>query len=129
MIGCTLHGMTPRVTLEKIPLDVLCDIWEVFGHVEHLTCERVSDPQQVCLVLFLADEYLCTCSTLPAGVIDISYCLLSPQQHPPLIFCFTAFLNSLHVSCTASFFYSSVYLSAVNVPHISLSLFTVGTNP
>ena len=77
MIGCTLHGVTPRVTLEKIPLDVLCDIWEVFDHVEHLTFERVSDPQQACLVLFLADECLFTCSTLPAGVIGISYGLLS----------------------------------------------------
>ena len=36
------------ITLEKIPLDVLCELWEVFDHTEHLNCERVSDPQQAC---------------------------------------------------------------------------------
>ena len=52
LICCTVHGVPHSVTLEAIPLDVLCEIWEAFDHVEHLTCERVSDPQQVCLVQF-----------------------------------------------------------------------------
>ena len=52
LICCTVHGVPHQVTLGAIPLDMLCEIWEVFDHVEHLTCERVSDPQQVCLAQF-----------------------------------------------------------------------------
>ena len=63
VICCTVHGVPHQVTLEAIPLDVLCEIWEAFDHVEHFTCERVSDPQQVCLVLFLTYNCLCVCST------------------------------------------------------------------
>ena len=45
VIDYVVQGMTPRVILETIPLDVLCDIW-TSDHVEQLTCE-VTDPQQV----------------------------------------------------------------------------------
>ena len=53
LLGCTVHGVPHKVILEVMPLDVLCEIWELFDHVEHLTCERLSDPQQVFLLLFL----------------------------------------------------------------------------
>ena len=122
-----MHGVTPQITLEKIPLDVLCEIWEVFDHVTHLTCERVSDPQQVCSFSMNICEHVVHC-LLESLEYHIVYIALK-QQQTPLIFCLTAFLDSLHVSCTASFFYSSAYLSDDNVPHISLSLFIVGTKP
>ena len=48
----TVHAVPHQVTFETIPLDVLCEIWELFDHVEYLTCERMSGPQQVCLVQF-----------------------------------------------------------------------------
>ena len=85
-------------------------------------------------------RYALCCSWLMNVCLHVVHCLLVSleyhmvylalkQQHLPLIFCFTAFLDSLHISCTASFFYSSAYLSDDNAPHISLSLFTVGTKP
>ena len=46
--GCLLYAMPSQITLEAIPVDVLCEIWEVLDNVEHLTCERVSDPHKVC---------------------------------------------------------------------------------
>ena len=54
--GCSLHGMPSQITLEAIPVDVLCEIWEVFDNVEHLTCERVSDPHKVCCYCVVCDS-------------------------------------------------------------------------
>ena len=59
-----MHSVPDQVTLEAIPLDVLCEIWEVFDHVEHLICERVSDPQQVCVTCVVPDLQMFICSTL-----------------------------------------------------------------
>ena len=37
-----------RVTLDKVPLDVMCDVG-IFEHVKELKCTNIRDPQQVCL--------------------------------------------------------------------------------
>ena len=56
--GCSLHEMPSQITLETIPVDVLCEIWEVFDNVEHLTCERVSDPHKVCRNWVVCDLWM-----------------------------------------------------------------------
>ena len=56
--GCSLHGMPSQITLEAIPVDVLCEIWEVLDNVEHLTCERVSDPHKVCRNCVVCDSWM-----------------------------------------------------------------------
>ena len=38
-----------RVTLDKVPLDVVCDVVGAFEHVKELQCTGIKDPQQVCL--------------------------------------------------------------------------------
>ena len=38
-----------RVTLSRIPLDVVCGIVDYFEHVEELECENIMAPQQVCV--------------------------------------------------------------------------------
>ena len=38
-----------RVTLDKVPLDVVCDVVGFFGHVKELECAYIRDPQQVSL--------------------------------------------------------------------------------
>ena len=38
-----------RVTLSRIPLDVVCGIVDYFEHVEELECENIKAPQQVCV--------------------------------------------------------------------------------
>ena len=38
-----------RVTLDKVPLDVVCVIVGIFKHVKELKCTDIRDPQQVCL--------------------------------------------------------------------------------
>ena len=41
-----------RVSLVRIPLDVVCEAVEFFGHVKELKCEYLMYPQEVCCVLF-----------------------------------------------------------------------------
>ena len=50
--------MPSQITLEAIPVDVLCEIWEVLDNVEHLTCERVSDPHKVCHNCVVCDSWM-----------------------------------------------------------------------
>ena len=38
-----------RVTLDEVPLDVVCDVVVIFEHVKELKCTDIKDPQQVCL--------------------------------------------------------------------------------
>ena len=38
-----------RVTLDEVPLDVVCDVVGFFKHVKELKCTDMRDPQQVCL--------------------------------------------------------------------------------
>ena len=40
-----------RVSLERIPLNFVCDAVEFFEHVKKLNCTDISDPQQVCLAV------------------------------------------------------------------------------
>ena len=56
--GCSLHAMPSQITLEAIPVDVLCEIWEVLDNVEHLTCERVSNPHKVCHNCVVCDSWM-----------------------------------------------------------------------
>ena len=84
VIDYVVQGMTPRVTLKTIPLDVLCDIWELFDHVEQLIYE-VTDPQQVCMPCVVPSWWMFRCSTLFGCVIWIWYCLLSSETTATLI--------------------------------------------
>ena len=36
-----------RMTLDGVPLDLVCDVVKVFEHVEELNCQNIKDPQQV----------------------------------------------------------------------------------
>ena len=38
-----------RVTLDEVPLDVVCDVVGIFEQVKELKCTNIRDPQQVCL--------------------------------------------------------------------------------
>ena len=94
-----MHGVPHQVTLEAIPLDMLCVIWEVFDHVEHLTCERVSDPQQVCLMQF---RMLCVVHYL----VVTFQCLqvsLKQQQLKYILFHHYAFRVSPSETCLYSY--------------------------
>ena len=42
-----------RVTLEDVPLDVVCGAVDYFEHVEELNCVYIRAPQQVHLLLVL----------------------------------------------------------------------------
>ena len=38
-----------RVTLDRVPLDGVCDVVGIFEHMKELKCTDIRDPQQVCL--------------------------------------------------------------------------------
>ena len=42
-----------RVTLENVPLDLVCGVVDSFEHVEELKCQYISSPQQVHLLVVL----------------------------------------------------------------------------
>ena len=46
-----------RVTLEGIPLDLVCGVVDYFDHVEELKCWSISAPQQVRLLFVLHRVY------------------------------------------------------------------------
>ena len=50
-----------RVTLSRVPLDVVCGVVDYFEHVKELKCEDIKDPQQVRLYIFyiLVVHYVC----------------------------------------------------------------------
>ena len=50
-----------RVTLSRVPLDVVCGVVDYFEHVEELKCVNIKDPQQVRLYIFyiLVVHYVC----------------------------------------------------------------------
>ena len=56
--GNLVPRSTERVSLVRIPLDVVCEAVEFFGHVKELECENLMNPQQVCCVLF--DNHMST---------------------------------------------------------------------
>ena len=41
-----------RVTLSRVPLDVVCGVVDYFEHVEELKCEDMKNPQQVRLYIY-----------------------------------------------------------------------------
>ena len=47
--GNLVQTSLERVTLDKVPLDVVCDVVGIFEHVKELKCTDIRDPQQVCL--------------------------------------------------------------------------------
>ena len=55
-----------RVTLELVPLDLVCGVVDYFEHVEELKCVNIEDPQQVC-VYFLCVHYICRLGSLAAN--------------------------------------------------------------
>ena len=42
-----------RVTLLRVPLDLVCGAVDYFEHVEELKCEDIKDPQQVCVYNYI----------------------------------------------------------------------------
>ena len=49
--GSLVQRSVERVTLNKVPLDLVCNAVEFFEHVKDLECTCISDPQQVCLAV------------------------------------------------------------------------------
>ena len=49
--GSLVQRSVERVTLNSIPLDLVCDAVGFFEHVKELKCTDISDPQQVCLAV------------------------------------------------------------------------------
>ena len=43
-----------NVTLSWVQLDVMCDVVEIFEHVNELQCMKISDPQEVSLLYALS---------------------------------------------------------------------------
>ena len=53
-----MHRSIARVTLDEVPLDVVCDVVTFFESVEEVTCVDIMDPQQVCLcIMFVAHTH------------------------------------------------------------------------
>ena len=50
-----------RVTLSRVPLDVVCGVVDYFEHVEELKCQDIWAPQQVHLLVVL---HRCVYSTV-----------------------------------------------------------------
>ena len=50
--GNLVQRSVERVSLVRIPLDVVCEAVEFFGHVKELECKKLRHPQEVCCVLF-----------------------------------------------------------------------------
>ena len=46
-----MTGGVQQVTVRGVPLDVLCDMLQVFEPVEQLVCLDVKDPQEVSLAV------------------------------------------------------------------------------
>ena len=55
-----------RITLFRVPLDVVCGVVDYFEHVEELKCENIKAPQQV-FVYFLCVHYVCRLGSLAAN--------------------------------------------------------------
>ena len=47
--GNLVQRSVERVSLDKIPLDFVCEALKFFGHVKELECRDIMNPQQVCL--------------------------------------------------------------------------------
>ena len=45
-----MRECTERITLNLSPLDVVCDIVEIFEHIKELQCMRISNPLKVWLL-------------------------------------------------------------------------------
>ena len=43
-----------NVTLNRVQLDVMCHVVEIFEHVKELQCMNISDPQEVLLLYALS---------------------------------------------------------------------------
>ena len=46
-----MQSSVERVSLDKIPLDFVCEALKFFGHVEELECTDIKNPQQVCMCI------------------------------------------------------------------------------
>ena len=49
LAGNLVQRSIERVTLDKVPLDVVCGVVGFFEHVKDLQCWNIKAPQQVCL--------------------------------------------------------------------------------
>ena len=47
--GNLVQRSIERVSLDEVPLDVMCDVVGFFEHVKELKCTDIRAPQQVCL--------------------------------------------------------------------------------
>ena len=46
-----------NITLNPVPLDVVCDVVEIFEHAKEIHCTNISDPQEVWLLYAAMHTY------------------------------------------------------------------------
>ena len=54
-IGDDTEQHLKSITLNRVRLDVVCDVVEIFEHMKELQCIEISDPQEVWLLY----SYMC----------------------------------------------------------------------
>ena len=54
-IGDDTQQHLESITLNRVTLDVVCDVVEIFEHMKELQCIGISDPQEVWLLY----SYMC----------------------------------------------------------------------
>ena len=60
--GNLVQRSVERVSLDKIPLNFVCEALKFFGQVKELECRSIRDPQQVCLcIVWQANEHGSIC--------------------------------------------------------------------
>ena len=47
-VGGSAQECMESISLERVPLDVVCDVVRIFEHVKELQCTDITNPLEVC---------------------------------------------------------------------------------
>ena len=57
-VGGGTQEHVKNITLERVSLDVVCDVVEIFEHAKEIQCTHISDPQEVWLLYAAMHTYI-----------------------------------------------------------------------
>ena len=57
-VGGGTQEHVKNITLERVSLDVVCDVVEIFEHAKEIQCIHISDPQEVWLLYAAMHTYI-----------------------------------------------------------------------
>ena len=57
-VGSGTQEHMKNITMQSVPLDVVCDVLEIFEHAKEIQCTRISDPQEVWLLYAAMHTYI-----------------------------------------------------------------------